>query len=281
MNYEIAWFLHARDRIPKRKILTIDQLSTRLTRFDERDEKDGPLWSPTVYQPGATRAAAHVQSLCCAVADIDSKADLDAITEAAAGWFYVLHSTFSFTAEAPKFRLVLPLAEPVERDNWAEFWAGLRLHLSISGIHLDEACKDPSRIYYLPSCRPKAERLAYTNDGNLLHANDLPQPVRLERVQIPSSIPLEIPDAIALLDVACKRGVPGNRSNAAFWLACQLRDNQYDQDTAEEIISEFTARVGGGTSPFTIREGLAAVQQAYRRPAREPSYRPPQGGAPA
>jgi hypothetical protein len=42
---------------------------------------------------------------------------------------------------------------------------------------------------------------------------------------------------------AVQRAVPGNRNNAGFWLACQLRDNGYARGEAEEILRLYAARV--------------------------------------
>lgn len=55
---------------------------------------------------------------------------------------------------------------------------------------------------------------------------------------------------------------------AAFWLACQLRDNRYDEDgQAHEAILDFAARC---SVSFTSREALRILRSTYRRPPREP-----------
>ena len=65
------------------------------------------------------------------------------------------------------------------------------------------------------------------------------------------------------------------RNEAGFSLALQLRDNGYSQSEAEAIVGEYASRVPptntkGETEPYTRREALASVKQAYRQPPREP-----------
>src|SRR5262249_11935490 len=70
------------------------------------------------------------------------------------------------------------------------------------------------------------------------------------------------------------RAVNG-RNAAGFELACQARDNNYDQSEAEALIAEYAQDVGpydqhGDQQPYTLAEGLASVAQAYSRPPRQP-----------
>lgn len=74
------------------------------------------------------------------------------------------------------------------------------------------------------------------------------------------------PTPALLLDRAL--GQYGSDRGAAFWLACQLRDNRYDEDgQAHEAILDFAARC---SVSFTSRDALRTLHSAYRRPPREP-----------
>jgi len=74
-----------------------------------------------------------------------------------------------------------------------------------------------------------------------------------------------------ILQEALVRAQPGNRNDTGLWLACQLRDNGISQAEAEAIMLRYSAQVGDtGPEPYTEREAIASLQQAYNRPAREP-----------
>jgi hypothetical protein len=73
------------------------------------------------------------------------------------------------------------------------------------------------------------------------------------------------------LEIAHRDG----RNNAGFWLACQLRDNGYEIGAAESAMRSYLSRVPstntkGLREPYTEREMLASLSQAYSRSAREP-----------
>jgi hypothetical protein len=64
------------------------------------------------------------------------------------------------------------------------------------------------------------------------------------------------------------------RNNAGFWLACQLRDNGYDLGAAESAMQSYLSRVmstntKGLREPYTEREMLATLSQAFSHSARE------------
>jgi len=83
---------------------------------------------------------------------------------------------------------------------------------------------------------------------------------------------------------------PSGRNNAGFWLACQLRDNGDEFGAAEGAMRSYLSRVSstntkGLREPYTEREMLETLSQAYSAPAREPwrkqSSRPHHEAAPS
>jgi hypothetical protein len=70
--------------------------------------------------------------------------------------------------------------------------------------------------------------------------------------------------------------VPGQgRNNSGFWLACQLRDNGYSMGEAEAAMSAYHAflpstNTKGQREPYTEREMVASLREAFSKPAREP-----------
>jgi hypothetical protein len=115
---------------------------------DETDKLSLPAWSPAAYRPGVRRSAAAVESLDFLVLDYDEGETIAGAVERWGRWAGCYHTSWSHTSAAPKFRAILPLAEPVPGAEWDRAWEWAA---SYDGRRLDTKCKDPSRIYILPA----------------------------------------------------------------------------------------------------------------------------------
>jgi hypothetical protein len=58
------------------------------------------------------------------------------------------HAPWLDTSLAPRWRVVVPLAEPVSAEHWRDVWLRDRAALCPEA---DPSCKDASRRYYVPS----------------------------------------------------------------------------------------------------------------------------------
>ncbi len=137
----------------------------------ERDDKDGPgVVLAEMSKP--YRAAANVARFDAVLMDMDSHGDTQpphpedaADMLAAAGLAGVIYTTHSHTDDAPRYRVVVPLAEPIPP-------AGLEraTRAAAAAIGLDCPALDPKswvvgQFFYLPSCRPDAPRFLASLDG--------------------------------------------------------------------------------------------------------------------
>src|SRR5262245_59000176 len=112
----------ARDAHPVRVVETWDDFTDRLRTFPRpRADKDGPAWLPAVFgedrnDQGNLRHDANVVSLSAVVLDLDGKGGhyytAAELRERLAGLEYVSHTTYSSTADWPRWRVVVPLAAP-------------------------------------------------------------------------------------------------------------------------------------------------------------------------
>lgn len=131
-------------------------------------KRDLRLWSPTLYAAGAKRGSERVIHLSCLVLDYDAGLAIREATERFEEYFHIVHTTWSHTPEHPKFRLVLPLAEPVHPADWRRVyeWAEER-----SGRAVDPTGKSLGTTFALPTV-PAAERprTAFSSPGPLLDA---------------------------------------------------------------------------------------------------------------
>jgi hypothetical protein len=188
LRFTVSLFESERDTRPNREEFAWDELRARVTRFDVRDDKSGPAWSPVRYADGATRGNVGVESVSVAVMDVDDGSDPGAahrhLTEL--GFEHVIHSTHSSTPEHPKFRAIVPLANPCSAANWPGVFP--RLCDLLTDGHTDPGTKDPARLFYLPSTKPGGKTFTYSGHGRAVLAADLPGlrrdlPVRAPHVE--------------------------------------------------------------------------------------------------
>lgn len=136
------------------------------------------------------RLAANVTELHALFIDIDHwtveqrDAYLDGLT-----FEYFAYSSFSHTAEQPKFRIVFPFAAPVATPDPAHWrrrvWPELLKRVGLSVDEIDASCSDTSRLYYLPS-KQRLDSPTWTREGRgpLLTVPDIAPPVPLAVVPV-------------------------------------------------------------------------------------------------
>jgi AAA domain-containing protein len=168
----IARFRHVQDNRVQEHATTWPELKTILTRHLVRPKKEGPLWSPTRYQPGTTRGNKQVDSLGALVLDFDHGIRWPDVVSLWERWEYVIHTTHNHTDEAPRWRAVFPLARDVLAEAWLPFWR--RAAHFFGSSTADPSCKEPARIYYLPSHPPGVKCYAGAHEGLLLDPDELP-----------------------------------------------------------------------------------------------------------
>ena len=138
-----------------------------VVRDDPEDEKDAragllPAWSPATFDP-AWRLNVNARAVSCLVLDHDDGAPLDLARRTWAPWAHAVHTSWSHASNAPRYRVVVPLARPCPVDTWPRVWAWAH---DRTGGTADPACKDASRLYYLPALRtPDAPWEAWVHDG--------------------------------------------------------------------------------------------------------------------
>lgn len=129
-------------------------------------KRDLRLWSPALYTEGTKRGSENVIHLSCLVLDYDVNSTLAAASATWQDYFHLVHSTFSYTPEKQKFRLILPLAEPVLAADWQKVyeWAQER-----TGFTVDPTGKSIGSTFALPQVPDAVSpRIAWTRPGPLL-----------------------------------------------------------------------------------------------------------------
>lgn len=137
----------------------------------ERDDKDGPGFV-LAEMSKPYRAAANVARFDAVLLDMDSHGDTqppppDIAAEmlAASGLAGVVYTTHSHTDAAPRYRVVVPLAEPVLPADLQRVTRAAADVIGLTGEALDPKSWVVGQFFYLPSCRPDAPRFAARLDG--------------------------------------------------------------------------------------------------------------------
>jgi len=135
------------------------------------NKKDASLMSPAMYILGTTRKNNSVTKWSkWAAVDIDDYEVKDSVEEDMKELFgqyrYTCYSTASSSKKKPKFRMVFPLSEEIEKDKIKHFWFALNKELGDLG---DPQTKDLSRMYYVPGNYKGSYNFIFSNDGSLIN----------------------------------------------------------------------------------------------------------------
>jgi hypothetical protein len=108
-----------------------------------------PMWSPAHFA-GGYRKKDNVQQLHWFVADVDDGSDYFVTVDKLkrAQWLFFAHCTWSWTPSLHKFRVALPLEEPIKAADWPVCWdRAADWFENFTGCTLDITTKDSSRAY--------------------------------------------------------------------------------------------------------------------------------------
>jgi hypothetical protein len=156
MTFKVSLFKNKRDVVPELVERTWNELCVRFAKPMLRADKDGLLFSPATFSP-AHRLNLNVTELSLLVLDCDHdvefgtlRATLRRLDHAFA--IYSTHSHRRVTDSNPdaeaRFRVVIPLAEPIPAGDFPKLW---QWATSIEGMKADAQAKDVARIYYTPA----------------------------------------------------------------------------------------------------------------------------------
>lgn len=150
--------------------------------FRECADKEGvPLLCAAEFLPGEKRSIRGVKSINLMIMDIDDASE-DAVKAMLAGIVtlglqHAWHTTHSHVEGLKngffKCRVILFPDRPIEPNEWLRFW--LYINQNVGDGLLDEACKDPCRIYFLPSHSPADKDSAHIemHEGELLDVDGI------------------------------------------------------------------------------------------------------------
>lgn len=151
VSVKLSLFAGVKDNTPQLHETTWAQFAADLgphaTEFTEK--LSVPAFSPAVFS--GPRAKTNVTEIHFGVLDIDkpSSAEVDELCGRVEPYQHILYSTWSHSPDRFCARLLVPFDRPVGPEEWARVWQ--HLDRSFGGFG-DPACKDPSRLYFIPAC---------------------------------------------------------------------------------------------------------------------------------
>lgn len=151
-TFKISLFGNRYARIPVTHEVTRRDLGRGLLMpcvpYAAKQKNNLPLWSPTAFD--GSRSGANAQEISCLVFDLDDGTDL-LYHHNFGEYDYLFHTSFSHTKQHHKWRIILPLANPIPAKDWKraakaakELWdllAGM-------GEPDSNALTDCARMYY-------------------------------------------------------------------------------------------------------------------------------------
>ena len=155
----VTFFENVMCNTPARSIkMSWSEFVTKLSGSRAISETKGDVYLYSFASFNGTRAVANITAVSCLVFDFDSGVAFDIVAAKAEGLELLAHTTWSHSAEKPKFRVVVPLARDVSALEYAKLWQVMNDRL---GGHADRAARDASRISYWPSCPAERADLAW------------------------------------------------------------------------------------------------------------------------
>lgn len=158
------------------------ELCEEFSQCDIRPEKDGPLFSPAIYDPKKVyRAKENVWAVSALVGDCDESHtlfELRAIVKPF-GCRAIIVSTHSHgtikdaNAHAPGecYRVIFLLETPIDAADYPDVWERFN---RLFGGAIDASCKNLARAYYWPSHPTSIDFVFEVFDGDYLSIDRLP-----------------------------------------------------------------------------------------------------------
>lgn len=135
--------------------------------------KESPkLYGLHTLKPGATRSNVGVETFYGLTLDLDegSPEQVEGVFAALSDFAFLAYTTYSSSADQEKWRIDIPLAEPVSASAWPVLWRALTRKFA---PFADKQTKDIARQYYVPSTHFVATPVMLSNEGRALSTKDL------------------------------------------------------------------------------------------------------------
>lgn len=265
-QFEIAWgdMCTSFSKVGRKGKMTLSEYQVALDA-ERKQDKDGSAWIPcSAIDPAGKRVQANMQEAFCLVLDIDSGMQLEDVKSRIQGWEAFVHSSFSHSPEKPKWRVILPLAEPIPAKDLGKVFDVFQERFD---GRLDATCgHDSAHLYYTPACPADAEHLFQHEhlEGTFLDGKAILASV--SATQKSSTVPVS-KKMLAPAPASLHAGVAeGGRNNTAFKLAAKMFGEGRDEESVTHELLKWNER---NDPPLEESEVRQVVQSARKNIARK------------
>lgn len=271
-RFTISLFDNKHDVAPREKSCTWAGFMVSFQHPRVRAAKDGALFAPARFTPALHRHR-HWKAKCpCAtktcvagefypcekacrnlecvaevtmlVLDCDHDASIDAIesTLLKVGCTYAIYSTHSHRRltdsnpqAEPRYRVVIPLSEPIPAAKFSELWQWAR---DLRGLTVDESAKDASRMFYTPAVASHDRKSApYQFRGNVAEPLNWKAVLNAEDLGLRST-----PAPIRATKTPAARSAAEHGDQASQSSVLSPNDFVWHEDRHEELCNRIMAR---------------------------------------
>lgn len=280
---ELLIVLSGKEEFLRKGELTLDEYQAASDKARKAD-KDGRAWIPcSARDAAAGRSQSNMDRAYLLVLDIDTGMLLDDVKSRIAGLEAAIHSSYSHTPEKPKWRVVLPLAEPIPAAQIGKVFDHFQVRFD--GL-LDASCgHDPARLYYLPACPKDAEPLfVYEHlEGELLDGAGLVKKVAVAPTKTPSHQKIAAGNRNNYLTkIAGRLRHAGNPTTEIEDTLKRINAERCDPPLDESEMSTIAASVGKYASSDGVAVGIATTdtgnaQRLVAKHGQDVKFVPEQG----
>lgn len=153
-RFELSTIRSASDTTTVRRTLSVEDLAALARESLRVGQKNGSAIVGATFRPGPSgrdgyRNLEHLEAVTVIGLDIDNEVlTIDDVLPAIP-WEGVAYSSYSSTADSPRFRIFLPLKRPVSREEYFLLWDWLASQ--VGGVSVFDAnSRDAVHLFFLP-----------------------------------------------------------------------------------------------------------------------------------
>lgn len=172
-TYPLTFISNELDKKTEEIALNKSQLISLLTEHRVVDDKSVPAFIPGAFSKSNSKSASDVKSISMIVYDVDCKTrfyTLKDLKERLSDYTCIVHSTYSATFEAPRWRVIILPEKPIEPHNFDSVYRGVAEKLD---LEFDLKCTNINRLFYLPSVSSLNDFVfSWSNNASLIKTSD-------------------------------------------------------------------------------------------------------------
>lgn len=254
-------------------------------------------WSPATFAADR-RAKAGVEAVHALVLDYEAPegephTPVDDALDLWAGSLGLLHTSYSHSPERHRYRLVLALSRAVSAQEYPVLWRWAASRCAEAGHSIDEACRDPSRLWFLPAVPPGGEASYFCRrlDGGPLDVDAAlaeqrqreappaapPSTPRARREPSAQGLERFVEKALEGAADDVRRAPKQSRHNTlrakAYQLGGLLHTGALSADQIERVLLEATRAARWDNEPKTLDTIRSGIRAGARAPRAVPELR--------